>query len=78
MDLERTPEWARSWCYYFAVMGFAAIFVGFASLFMSRKMGVGMTLLYLLAAVIQAATALTLFYMCRASIGGSGAIGTCR
>lgn len=78
MDPDRVPEWARNWCYYFALMGFTAIFVGFLSLFMSRKMGVGMTLIYLLSAVIQAATALTLFYMCRASIGGNGAISTCR
>jgi hypothetical protein len=68
-DLEKVPSWAYNWCYYFAALGFASIVVGFMGLFMSKKLGLGVTLMYLFATLVQAATALTLFWMCRSSLG---------
>lgn len=67
-DLEAVPAWAYNWCYYFAALGLLAIITGFIGLFASKKLGAGLTLMYLVAALIQAATALTLFWMCRSSL----------
>ena len=67
-DIERVPSWAHNWCYYFAGLGIAAIITGFMSLFVGKKLGAGFTILYLVAAIVQAATALTLFWMCRSSL----------
>lgn len=67
-DLEAVPAWAHNWCYYFAAMGLVAILTGFFGLFFSKKLGIAMTLVYLLAALIQAATSMTLFWMCRKSL----------
>jgi hypothetical protein len=38
---------------------------------MSRTLGLATTILSLLAALIQAATGMTLFYMCRTSLGAA-------
>jgi hypothetical protein len=67
-DLEQVPSWAHNWCYYFAALGFVSIVAGFMGLFMGKKIGFGMTLVYLVATLVQAATALTLFWMCRSSL----------
>ncbi len=67
-DIERVPSWAHNWCYYFAALGIAAIITGFMGLFVGKKLGIGFTILYLVAAIVQAATALTLFWMCRSSL----------
>ena len=67
-DLEKVPAWAHSWCYFFVGVAVVAIFTGFASLFMSKKIGMGLAFVSLLSAFIQAATAMTMFWMCRASL----------
>jgi hypothetical protein len=67
-DIELVPSWAYNWCYYFAGLGIASVITGFLGLFATKKFGVGFTLLYLAAAIVQAATALTLFWMCRSSL----------
>jgi hypothetical protein len=67
-DLEAVPGWAYNWCYYFAALGLIAIITGFIGLFVNKKLGAGLTLMFLVAALIQAATALTLFWMCRSSL----------
>jgi hypothetical protein len=68
-DIERVPSWAYNWCYYFAAIGILAILTGFIGLFASKKLGMGLTIVYLIAALTQAATSLTLFWMCRSSLG---------
>jgi hypothetical protein len=69
--LDQVPEWARSWCYFFAAMAFVTMLSGVLTLFMSRKLGLATTILSLLAALIQAATGMTLFYMCRTSLSAA-------
>ena len=70
-DLEKVPSWAYNWCYYFAALGILSILTGFFGLFAGKKLGAGLTLMYLAAALIQAATSLTLFWMCRSSLRGA-------
>lgn len=67
-DLEKVPAWAQNWCYYFAALGFVSIFVGVLGLFMGKKVGFGMALVYLVATLVQAATSFTLFWMCRTTL----------
>ena len=69
-NLEKVPSWAHNWCYYFAAIGIASIVVGFIGLFTMKKTNVAMILLFLTAALIQSATAMTLFWMCRSSLPG--------
>jgi hypothetical protein len=69
--MDQVPEWARSWCYYFAAMAFVTMLAGVMTLFMSRKLGIVTTALSLVAALIQAATGMTLFWMCRTSLNAS-------
>lgn len=66
--MEKVPEWARSWCYYFAAMAFITMIAGVTTLFMSRKLGLVTTIISLIAALAQAATGMTLFWMCRSSL----------
>ncbi len=74
-DIERVPAWAHSWCYYFLVLAAAAILSGVLGFFMTRKIGVAF--LYLVAALIPAATGLTLFWMCRTSLRPDSRSGGC-
>ena len=63
------PPWAYSWCYYF--LAAAAIPVISAILLVvngSSKLGMTALLLFLFAALIQSATFLTMFWMCRSSL----------
>ena len=69
--MDQVPEWARSWCYYFAAMAFVTMIAGVMTIFMSRKLGLATTVLSLIAALIQAATGMTLFWMCRASLNAT-------
>jgi len=66
--MERVPAWAHNWCYYFAALGIVSVLTGFFGLFFGKKLGITLTLLYLVATLVQAATAMTLFWMCRSSL----------
>ena len=70
MDFLNTPApWAYSWCYYF--LAAAAIPVISAILLILNgvgKVGMSALLLFLFAALIQSATFLTMFWMCRSSL----------
>ena len=70
MDMLSTPPaWAYSWCYYFLIA--AAIPVISAILLVvsgSNKLGTTALLLFVFAALIQSATFLTMFWMCRSSL----------
>lgn len=68
MDFETPPAWAFSWCYFFAGMSLLAILSGFSILFASKRIGTGLVILALLSALIQAATSMTIFWMCRTSL----------
>ena len=76
-SLDVPPRWAQTWCYYFALIAGVAVLAGCGTLLISNKLGLQATLLYLGAATVQAATAMTLFWMCRSSLGASS-ISTCR
>jgi hypothetical protein len=69
--MSQVPEWTRSWCYYFVAMAFVTMLAGVMTLFVSRKLGFATTILSLVAALIQAATGITLFYMCRTSLNAA-------
>ena len=70
MNYFDTPApWAYSWCYYF--LAAAAIPVISAILLVvngAGKLGMTALLLFLVAALIQSATFLTMFWMCRSSL----------
>ena len=70
MNYFDTPApWAYSWCYYF--LAAAAIPVISAILLVvngASKLGMTALLLFLVAALIQSATFLTMFWMCRSSL----------
>jgi hypothetical protein len=70
MNYFDTPApWAYSWCYYF--LAAAAIPVISAILLVvngASKLGMTALLLFLFAALIQSATFLTMFWMCRSSL----------
>ena len=68
MDIETPPEWAFSWCYFFAGMALLTVISGFSILFASKRIGTGLVILALLSALIQAATSMTLFWMCRTAL----------
>ncbi len=70
-NMDKVPEWARSWCYYFAAMAFVTVIAGVMTLIVSKKLGLATTILSLVAALIQAATGMTLFYMCRTSLNAA-------
>ena len=67
-DLERVPDWARNWCYYFAAIAAMAVISGFSALFMGKKLGTGLMIFSIVGALVQAATAMTMFWMCRSSL----------
>jgi len=71
MNTERTPEWAYHWCWYFFGMGVATLIIAVGSLFLIPQLGLGVTLIYCAALLIQAATSFTFFYMCRNSLKGT-------
>ena len=71
MVLDNVPAWAYSWCYFFVFMGISSLITGASAIFLSQKLGLGLTLLSLITALVQAATAFTLFWMCRRSLGGA-------
>jgi len=75
--LDTPPAWAPKWCYYFLVISIVAMVGGVGAILLSNKLGLPTTLLYVLAAGVQTATGLTLFWMCRSSLAGGG-IATCR
>jgi hypothetical protein len=67
--LDTPAPWAYSWCYYF--LAAAAIPVISAILLVvngASKLGMTALLLFLVAALIQSATFLTMFWMCRSSL----------
>jgi hypothetical protein len=66
--MDSKPVWAYNWCYFFAVIGVASLITGIASLSLYKKMGTVLIIASVIAALIQAATAFTLFYMCRSSL----------
>jgi len=76
-SLDIPASWAPKWCYYFLVIAVVSVLGGIGAIVLSSKLGLSATLLYLLVATVQTATALTLFWMCRSSLAG-GAMATCR
>jgi len=66
--MDSRPTWAYNWCYFFAALGVLSVITGFTGLLLYKKMGTPLLIASLLAAVVQAGTAFTLFYMCRSSL----------
>jgi hypothetical protein len=70
MNIDHVPQWAYSWCYIFAALGFIALLKPLMAVFMMRELGVTLALLVASAGLIAAATNFTLFWMCRSSLRG--------
>lgn len=68
LNLERAPHWAHNWCYFFATMGIIVFVTGVVSIFNTKQLGLGISLLVAVVTLIEAATFFTLFWMCRASL----------
>ncbi len=66
--VENPPSWAKSWCYYFLAAGIIPIIAAVLLLFGSTRLSLAVIFLYLFAAMIQSATFLTVFWMCRKSL----------
>lgn len=70
LGLDYIPTWAYSWCYIFAVFGVFALVRGLMALVLIRTLGVVITSVAMIDALVQAATSFTLFWMCRSSLRG--------
>jgi hypothetical protein len=68
--LDYIPSWAYSWCYIFAVFGVLALLRGVIAIFLVRSVGIAVVSIAVADALIQAATAFTIFWMCRSSLRG--------
>ena len=68
--LDYIPSWAYTWCYIFAVFGIFALIRGVFALFLVRTLGVAVAAIAFVDALVQTATAFTLFWMCRSSLRG--------
>jgi hypothetical protein len=66
--MESKPAWAYNWCYFFAGMGIVSLITAVLGLTLYKKLETPLLVASLLATLIQAATAFTLFYMCRSSL----------
>lgn len=66
--IENPPAWAKSWCYYFFAAGIIPIITVFLLIVSGPRVSLGVVFLYFFAALIQSATFLTLFWMCRKSL----------
>jgi hypothetical protein len=70
MNAFDTPApWAYSWCYYFLAAAAIPVISAILLLVSGRnKLGWTALFLFVLAALIQSATFLTMFWMCRSSL----------
>jgi len=68
--LDYIPSWAYSWCYIFAVFGVLALLRGVIAIFLVRSVGIAVVTIAVADALVQAATAFTIFWMCRSSLRG--------
>lgn len=66
--MEPRPNWAYNWCYFFAAGAVISVLTALATLTLYKKVSTPVLVASFLAALIQGATALTLFYMCRSSL----------
>lgn len=71
---ERVPSWAYQWCFFFVFTGVMAIVTGLIALLNMKQLGASVSILYLVASLVQAATAFTMFWMCRRSLAGTGEV----
>jgi hypothetical protein len=73
MNIEQPARWAHNWCYYFFALGFVALGLGFFAVLNAKKGQMAIAGMALVASLIQAATMMTLFWMCRSSLKPSAA-----
>ncbi len=68
MNFEQPPKWARDWCYYFFGMAIVGLALGVFAVLTAGKAQMSIAIMALVASLIQAATMMTLFWMCRSSL----------
>ena len=66
-NIERIPDWAHNWCYYFLGVAIATLGLGIYSLF-AKAMPIEYTIFLIIMSLVQTATSLTFFWMCRKSL----------
>jgi hypothetical protein len=67
-QIEAVPSWAYQWCNIFVVIAVMSIITGLLGVLYSPKHSLGIIIVYIVSTLIQAATSMTLFWMCRASL----------
>jgi hypothetical protein len=67
-NVDDVPSWAYSWCFYFMFLGVMSLLTAVGVIFLVNKMGVLVAGGYMVMALVQAATAFTLFWVCRSSL----------
>jgi hypothetical protein len=70
--MDKAPAWAFEWCYFFLGSAIATLIVGVAGLTMYKKLTTEMIAIFIIGTLAQAATGMTLFWMCRASLRPQG------
>jgi hypothetical protein len=73
---DKTPEWARDWCYFYmlnsalsaltAVLTLLLLAFGFEEIY--KKGRIGIVFLYLVAFIFQSVSSMVMFWMCRSSL----------
>ena len=70
-SLDVVPKWAYQWCTLFAVIAAISVLTGFFGILYGGKQSTGVMIMYLVSTIVQAATAMTLYWMCRTSLRAS-------
>jgi len=66
--MDKAPAWAFEWCYFFVGSAIATLIVGATGLTIYKKLSPDIMAIFIIGTLAQAATGMTLFWMCRASL----------
>jgi len=67
-SLDVVPKWAYQWCNVFLIVAVLSVAMGFFGILYGSKQSNGTIIVYLFSTVLQAITAMTLYWMCRSSL----------
>jgi len=67
-QLDDVPSWAHQWCNIFVVIAIMSIITGLLGVVYTPNKSLGIIIVYIVSTLIQAATSMTLFWMCRNSL----------
>jgi hypothetical protein len=67
-SMDVVPKWAYQWCTLFAVIAAVSIITGFLGILYGSRQSMGIMVVYIISTILQAGTAMTLYWMCRNSL----------